>query len=144
MNMSMISCSLMGREKRYISSKLLIFPSLTRRPSLVTGTQSFSSFPRPPRPPRSERRIVLQPVIAEVSEVVLVTEEEVVAEEEEETEAVDAEDVVAVERKRKIGFQSLSSAVSLKMGKSRAWKKSISSPCPSKNTKSLTCSLDQH
>merc|ERR1719232_2456293 len=47
----MISCSLMGREKREISSRLLIFPSLTRRPSLVTGTQSFSSLPRPPRPP---------------------------------------------------------------------------------------------
>merc|ERR1712002_1336896 len=92
---------------------------------------------------RSEWRIVLQPVIAEVSEVVLVTEEEVVAEEEEEIEAVDAEDVVAVERKRKIGFQSPSSVVSLKMEKSRVWKKSISSPCPSKNTKSLTCSLDQ-
>merc|ERR1719186_541379 len=43
MNISMISCSLMGREKRYISSKLLIFPSFTRRPSLVTGIQSFSS-----------------------------------------------------------------------------------------------------
>merc|ERR1719483_717606 len=57
----MISCSLMGREKREISSKLLILPSLTRRPSLVTGIHSFSSFPRPPRPrprprpPRSPR-----------------------------------------------------------------------------------------
>merc|ERR1719470_435393 len=50
MNMSMISCSLIGREKRYISSKLLILPSFTRRPSLVTGIQSFSSFPLPPRP----------------------------------------------------------------------------------------------
>merc|ERR1712192_19853 len=46
---SMISCSLMGREKRWISSRDLILPSLTRRPSLVTGIHSFSSLPLPRR-----------------------------------------------------------------------------------------------
>ena len=34
----MIWYSLTGRENRYISSMDLIFPSLTKRPSLVTGT----------------------------------------------------------------------------------------------------------
>merc|ERR1719431_232540 len=53
----MISCSLMGRDKRYISSRLLIFPSLTSLPSLVTGIHSFSSLPPRPRPlPRSPPR----------------------------------------------------------------------------------------
>ena len=44
-----ISASLTGMEKRKISSRELIFPSFTRRPSLVTGVHPASSRP-PPRP----------------------------------------------------------------------------------------------
>merc|ERR1719305_1216845 len=50
----MISNSLMGREKREISSRDLILPSFTNLPSLVTGIHSFSSLP--PRPPRPRPR----------------------------------------------------------------------------------------
>lgn len=39
---SMISDSFMGKEKKYISSKDLIFLSLTRWPSLVKGLHSLS------------------------------------------------------------------------------------------------------
>ena len=57
MRWSTIWNSLMGSEKRKISSTDLILPSFTRRPSLVTGIHSsllsFSPRPRPRPLPRS-------------------------------------------------------------------------------------------
>lgn len=52
---STIWYSLIGRENRKISSMDLIFPSFTRRPSLVTGTHSSFSPDFPPRPVKTNR-----------------------------------------------------------------------------------------
>merc|ERR1712051_25036 len=85
-------------------------------------------------------RTQLQPIV-EVSEVdlVVVAEDVVVVAEEVEVVVVAAE----VEAKtKKNGFPSPSLADWSKMERSRAWKKSTSSLCPSKNSKSSIFSSD--
>merc|ERR1712001_159104 len=85
-------------------------------------------------------RTVLQPIV-EVSEVDLVVAaevEDVVA-----VEAAEVEVVVEVEAKtKKNGFPLPSLADWSKMERSRAWKKSTPSLCPSRNLKSLIFSSD--
>merc|ERR1711863_61731 len=83
-------------------------------------------------------RTVLQPIV-EVSEVDLVVAAEV-----EDVVAVEAAEVeVEVEAKtKKNGFPLPSLADWSKMERSRAWKKSTSSLCPSRNLKSLIFSSD--